>query len=103
MKSHPVNKAVNVICDHCGNGFSSSSIELAVRDRENGMQEQYYNCPICGKEYVVIKTDQEIRDLMKARDSVKGYALHPEAPNMKSLFESLDKQIKEKLSKLNNK
>ena len=95
-----------ITCAICGGKFLTIGIELKKEELSCGIEKTYYECPHCGFKYTVIITDQEIRELIKKRNLIKGYASikNPELREQKrKAFERIDKQIKEKLNKLNGK
>lgn len=85
---------------------STPGTQLEKQMYASGIERTFYRCPWCGMEYTVMLTDEEIRELMKKRDALKGYEKiinQGVREQKKEEFEALDKEIKQKLDVLNSK
>lgn len=81
-------------------------VELRKEMLESGIERTFYICPHCDFKYTVMLTDEETRELMKTRNKIKGYAKYKNAGvrlRKQEEYEKIDKEIKEKLNKLNGK
>lgn len=113
MADNPIYTA----CAMCGKQIRMTKLPGTVLDRvptvelntemlSSGIERTYYLCPHCKFKYTVMLTDEEIRELMKRRDKLKGYAGIKNKgvrEQRKEEYEALDKEIKEKLNMLNDK
>ena len=52
-----------IICDECKFEFSTNEVKIEemILHRENQTKMRYFQCPECGKEYVIDVTDSELR------------------------------------------
>lgn len=58
-----------VLCNCCGKDISLRGISVeTVQDGE--LQVQFFFCPHCGKKYLIVATDNELRQTMKRRDDL---------------------------------
>ncbi|WFD12005.1 transglycosylase [Tepidibacter hydrothermalis] len=53
---------MKVYCDNCKSEFV---IDKKARNLENGIEEHYFNCPNCDKEYIAFRTNSETREIQK--------------------------------------
>lgn len=52
------------ICDKCLRVFD---IKIEERKYEGSVVQQFFRCPVCGREYTVIVTDKKLRDKIEKR------------------------------------
>lgn len=81
-------------------------IELEKESLTCGIERHFYRCPHCGFEYTVMLTDEEIRALMEKREKLRGFEkIKNQGVRQQKIqeFETLDREIKKKLNKLNGK
>ncbi|MDK2917290.1 MAG: hypothetical protein PWQ37_23 [Candidatus Petromonas sp.] len=83
-----------VICEECRTKFEIK--DLQKRWVNNGIQEIYYSCKYCGKNYIVALTNKKIRDLQKKIKTAK------DKGDIKKLNKLLERH-KEEMDKLNKK
>ena len=81
MKSHKISVVNNAVCDDCGKIFPIDETALKFKRFPDGIQIDYFRCDNCGKVYVYLVTDSELRKDIKRRgfiSSVKRMKLRAE-------------------------
>lgn len=69
MKAH-IRKQRPITCTICGKMFDYCEVELKHRAYTCGFEEDYFECPHCGFEYLGLRTDEESRNWCKERDKI---------------------------------
>lgn len=59
------NLGLKVRCEKCGRPITVKQKGINTRDIGNEIQEIYFICPKCKAEFIIAKTNKEIRDLQK--------------------------------------
>ena len=98
----PKEQSLKITCAFCKKDFYTNEICLKTRMHTCGIEDTYYCCPRCGKEYLVCQTNSEIRELMSERESLKGYANQTDIKNY-NRFKAVDAEIKRQMKELNHK
>lgn len=63
---------MDYICKECNTSFDTENIELKTENRDNGIEQIYYDCPSCEYRYDVCKTSEETR---KVQTEIKNKSL----------------------------
>ena len=87
----------------CNNRFRID--ELHVDKLPNSIQKTYFNCPHCGREYLVYYTDKSIRQLqyqMRQLHNQMGME-GADLPKLLNKEAILKKKIKDKMENIKNK
>ncbi|SKC62220.1 hypothetical protein [Maledivibacter halophilus] len=97
---------MKITCDNCKESFELK--KLKQRSLGDEIQETYYNCPNCNKEYRVCITNKSIRELQNKIEQKKliiRIETKKGCKNIKEVFEleNLIKKHKKKMDKLNNR
>lgn len=56
----------NLICDSCKTEFNVDDEKL-LKVTEGDIEVQYFECPECKRKYIVITTNEKMRDLVQKR------------------------------------
>lgn len=70
MISHIITPKTPVICNDCGGTISIEEAGLKTKRFSDGIQFDYFRCPFCGKVYVYLVTDTELRKDIKLRERI---------------------------------
>ena len=81
MNAHYVSAINNAVCNSCGGNVIIDEKALKFKRFPDGIQINYFRCDNCGKVYVYLVTDSELRKDIKRRgfiSSVKRMKLRAE-------------------------
>ena len=98
--------SLKVKCTYCGKHFNTDKVNLKTRKIGKGIEITYYECPKCKTEFIVMRTNPEIRfaqaKLQKFIDRLKG---KPEGATPDDVFHVvlLQRDFKEKLDAFNGR
>lgn len=94
MKSHRISMVNNAVCDDCGKVFPIDEAALKFKRFPDGIQVDYFRCNSCGKVYVYLVTDSELRKDIKRR------GFHSSVKRMKLRAEELKKANEYRINEL---
>ena len=70
MISHIITPKTPVVCDECGGTISIEEAALKTKRFSDGIQFDYFRCNSCGKVYVYLVTDTELRKDIALRQRI---------------------------------
>lgn len=94
-----------IICEKCNAVFTKDMIEIQVRaitKDESGynINEQFFECPICGAHYIVTITDRQQRLMIQKRKQLKNAvknAIRSRHPARAQTYKEKEREIAEEL------
>lgn len=81
MNAHYISAINKAVCNSCGGNIIIDETALKFKKFSDGVQINYFKCTHCGKVYVYLVTDSELRKDIKRRgfiSSVKRMKLRAE-------------------------
>lgn len=94
MNAHIVSAINKAVCNSCGGNIIIDEKALKFKKFSDGVQIDYFKCPHCGKVYVYLVTDSELRKDIKRRGFISS------AKRMKLRAEELKKANEHKVNEL---
>ena len=70
MISHIITPKTPAVCDECGGTISIEEAALKTKRFSDGIQFDYFRCNSCGKVYVYLVTDTELRKDIALRQRI---------------------------------
>ena len=70
MISHIITPKTPAVCDECGGAISIEEAALKTKRFSDGIQFDYFRCNSCGKVYVYLVTDTELRKDIALRQRI---------------------------------
>ena len=70
MISHIITPKTPAVCDECGGTISIEEAALKTKRFSDGIQFDYFRCNSCGKVYVYLVTDTELRKDIRLRQRI---------------------------------
>ena len=70
MISHIITPKTPAVCDECGGTISIEEAALKTKRFSDGIQFDYFRCNSCGKVYVYLVTDTELRKDIRLRERI---------------------------------
>ena len=63
--------STSVRCEKCNKDFEMRETKLQRRNLDDGIEETYFNCPLCNELFSVMKTNIEIRTLISKQNYMR--------------------------------